>query len=133
MSVALYIVPERDIPGLDSSVSGKALGGVDDTTIDKLCERAGAPSLYEFSSHDPEETAALLEELGEEVPDDMPETAWFDAKEGLNAVCQLKLYLESSNEKLKDRPGILADLTEFEKVLSRLAENNVRWYLAVDF
>jgi hypothetical protein len=133
MSTALYIVPERDTSDIDCSVSGKALGSVDDTVIDKLCEHAGTPSLYEFSSHNPEETAALLEELGEEVPDDLPETHWFDANEGLTTVQNLMLYLDSGQEKLKNRRDLIEDLKGFERVLSQLAEHDIRWYLAIDF
>jgi hypothetical protein len=43
MGVALYIMPERDVDGLEVYVNGKALGRSDQ--FDRLAERAGVRPL----------------------------------------------------------------------------------------
>ncbi len=66
MSAALFIVPEREVPGLDVFVNGKALGHAKE--LDGLAERAGVHPLMDFFSVDPESAAAFCEEAGADAP-----------------------------------------------------------------
>ena len=129
MSSALYIVPEREIPGFDHSVNGKALAGSEQ--LDELAERAGVKPLMAFFSQDPEEAEGFLEAEGIEMPPGgLPDEQWFSPEEGLATVRALLQHLGTA---VPDAPAIAADLRGFESVLSRLATKGLRWHLAVDF
>jgi hypothetical protein len=130
--MALFIVPEREIPGLDVFVNGKALGHSEE--LDRLAERAGVRPLMEFFSQDPAEAAAFFEDEGADPPDDgFPPEVWFPAADGLTTVRGLLSYLEANPTEVKDSSGLIEDLKEFESLLGRLASEGVGWHLAVDF
>ena len=132
MSVALFIVPEREIPGLDVFVNGKALGHC--KKLDALAKRAGVRPLMEFFSENPESAAAFCEEAGADPPEGgFPPEQWFPAEEGLTTVRGLLSYLEANPTDVKDSSGVIEDLRDFESILGRLASEGVGWHLAVDF
>jgi hypothetical protein len=132
MSVALFIVPEREIPDLDVFVNGKALGHSKE--LDRLAERAGVRPLMEFFSENPESAAAFCEEAGADAPEDgFPPEQWFPAEEGLTTVRGLLSYLEANPTDVRDSSAIIGDLKEFESLLGRLASEGVGWHLSVDF
>ena len=132
MSVALYIVAEQEVPGLDTSVNGKALGR--SNQLDGLAERAGVRPLMEFYSISPEEAAAFLEDAGGEGPKEgFPAEQWFPAEDGLATVRGLLAYLAAFPRAVANKGAIVSDLQEFEDVLSRLATAGIRWHLAVDY
>src|SRR5690606_33731657 len=94
MGVALYIVPERDVPGLDVFVNGKALGL--SSHLDRLAERAGVRPLMQFFSLSPEEAHGFFEEEGAEPPaEGFPPEEWYPAEEGLATVLGLLNYLNA--------------------------------------
>jgi hypothetical protein len=132
MGVALYIVPEREVPGLDAFVNGKALGHSE--YLDRLAAQAGVHPLMEFFSQDPAEAEAFIEEEAVEPPHEgfAPEQ-WFEAEDGLRTVRGLLSYLESNPAAVPESAAVVEDLREFESVLSRLASEQVRWHLAIDF
>src|SRR3546814_961111 len=81
MGVALHIVAQEQVPGLDLSVDGKAIGELSEQTVDQLCDALKVTSLVSFTSEDPEEIADLM---GEEVidvddVDEFPGEDWFSA------------------------------------------------------
>jgi hypothetical protein len=131
MGVALYIMPEREVAGLEVYVNGKALGRSDQ--LDRLAERAGVRPLMEFFSQDPAEAAAFLEAEEVEPPAEgfAPER-WFSATEGLATVLGLISYLEANGAAIPESSALIEDLREFESVLSQLASEGVGWHLAVD-
>jgi hypothetical protein len=132
MSVALFIVPEREIPGLDVFVNGKALGHC--KQLDLLAKRAEVRPLMEFFSVDPESAAAFCEEAGADAPEGgFPPEQWFPAEEGLTTVRGLLSYLEANPTEVKDSSAVIEDLKEFESLLGRLAPEGVGWHLSVDF
>jgi hypothetical protein len=132
MGVALFIVPEREIPGLDVFVNGKALGHSKE--LDRLAERAGVSPLMEFFSENPESAAAFCEDAGGDPPEEgFPAEEWFPAEDGLTTVRGLLSYLEANPTEVRDSSALIEDLKEFESVLSRLASEGVGWHLAVDF
>jgi hypothetical protein len=132
MGVALFIVPEREIPGLDVFVNGKALGHSEE--LDRLAERAGVRPLMGFFSQDPAEAAAFFEDEGIDAPEDgFPLEEWFPAEEGLTTIRGLLSYLEANPAEVPDSSGLIEDLKEFESLLGRLASEGVGWHLSVDF
>jgi hypothetical protein len=131
MSVALFIVPEREVEGLETFVNGKALGHSDH--LDQLAQRAGVRPLMEFFSPDPAELGALLDEEGLDLPAADPSTErWFSAADGLASVRGLLSLLTADPSAVPDGPALIDDLREFESVLDRLASEGVRWHLAID-
>lgn len=133
MSVAYYIVPEREIEGFDHFVNGKALGHADEDILNRLCGELNVQSLLAFISQDPEELADFMEDEDVEMPEEFAEAQWFDANAGLITVRALAAHLESNPDALKDSSDLIDDLREYEEVLARLAQEKVRWYLALDF
>ena len=132
MSVALYMVPEREIEGFDQMVNGKALGHMSEKVMKKLCKELGVPDLMELYSADPAELEDFLEE-GQKLPENLQKEAWFEPAQGLRAVRGLIKHLSARPKAIKNGAAVLEDLQGFEAVLLRLEKEKVRWYLAVDF
>jgi hypothetical protein len=131
MSAAFYIVLEREIPGFDTGVNGKALSRAD-KILDTLAEQAGVQPFMHFFSASPEKLAAFAEGEGIDVQDKtFPPERWFSAEDGLKTVDALLRVAESKRIEQVER--IVDDLREFHKVLTVARANNVRWHLAVDF
>lgn len=136
MSVALYIVCERDVDGFDPFVNGKAVGHADEETLEAICVEIGVPPLMAFYSENPEVLAEFLdEELEDEAPsrDELPAEEWFNAGDGLVTVQALADHLEAHPAALPDTAAIVEDLREYAQVLSRLKKEKVRWHFAMDF
>jgi len=132
MGVALYIVEERKLPGIETHVNGKALGR--SKSLNKLARQAGVRRLMEFFSQDPEEAAAFIEDEGGEVPTGgFPAEQWFSCHEGSVTVRGLLTHLAANPTAARDAVAITEDLREFESILAKLAEAGVRWHLAIDF
>jgi hypothetical protein len=131
MSVALYIVAEKEIEGFDLFVNGKAVGR--SNHMEKLAKKAGFTPLMDMVSHDPEEMRGLIEDAGGD-PDEMdiPEEQWFPAKQGLDAVVAHIEYLQKNPKAINNTAEILDDLREFETVLKRLVKEKVRFHFAID-
>jgi hypothetical protein len=133
MSAAYFIVPERDVPGLDVFVDGKPLAHVRPKQLDRLAAQAGVRPLMEYYSLDPEEAASFLEDEGIEPPEGgFPPAQWFSAEDGLVTVRGLIALLESNPAAIPNVRAVIDDLLGFEEVLRGLASANVRWHLAVD-
>ncbi len=145
MGVALFIVPEREVEGLDTFVDGKALAHLKD--LDSLASEAGVRPLMEFFSAGPDDLLGILGEEGDDgelhLPAgiESPEVAWFDAGDGLVTVRGLLRHLANHPEKDVlpglTREGVRADwlvedLRQFEQVLLGLDRAGVRWHLSVD-
>lgn len=134
MSVALYVVAQSEVGGLDLSVNGKAIGRVPDQTIDDLCDALNVTSLVSFTSQDPGELADIM---GEEVidvdgDDELPEEEWFTPEDGLATVRALIAHLTKVPSALAESAAVVDDLHGFERVLAGLAAKQVKWHLAVD-
>ena len=90
MGVALFIVPEREVEGLDTFVDGKALAHVEN--LDDLALAAGVRPLMEFFSASPDDFLGVLGEEGDDgelhLPEgtESPPVEWFDAESGLATV-----------------------------------------------
>lgn len=135
MSVAYYIVTQDELDDFDVFVNGKALGHLEEDSIDQLCAKAGVPSLLDFLSQNPEELEGFLEDEGIDVEDgdDFPDEAWFSPEQGLLTVRGLISYLQTNPQARANAGDIIAELQEYEFVLLKLAEQNMAWHLALDF
>ncbi|WP_165226931.1 hypothetical protein [Aquisphaera insulae] len=132
MSTALFIIAERDVPGLNPYVNGKPLAH--EPNLDRVAKAAGVRPLMEFFSVDPEEAAAMMEDLGQDPPaEGFPAEAWFEAAEGLATVRGLSRQVGADPSAVRDPEAVLEDLRGFEEVLSGLQAAGVRWHLSVDF
>ena len=133
MSVALYIVLEKQIPGFDHRVDGKALGHAGEL-LDALAEKAGIKPLMKFFSASPAEISEFADGHGVQRQNygaRFPSEQWFAAEEGLMSIRGLRDA--ARNEKIENLERILVDLDEFERVLTMAKHNEVAWHLAVDY
>jgi hypothetical protein len=134
MGSALYIVLERNIEGLDPFVGGKGLADATDE-LDALATRLGVRPFMEFFSVPPDEVADLLdEEMGGPDMDGLDlREAWFEAAEGLKTVDRLLAHLAENPGAISESGGVVAELREFQTVLTRASNAHVKWHLAVDY
>ncbi len=157
MGVAYFIVPEREVEGLDTFVNGKFLAQC--KYLNGLAAEAGVRPLMDYFSMSPEDMNDLLGSEEEDQPTgDLEPEKWFEAGEGLVSVRGLIAWLEAGPVDLPDDPvpeeyaelaedfdglssdlpapgqsDVIEDLREFEDVLTRLASEGVRWHMAIDF
>lgn len=132
MSAALHIVPEKEIAGLVSTFDGKALSAAE-AELAVLAEKLRVTSLMDFFSQSPAETIDLLEYQGQGDDDsDASDETWFSPADGLKTTQALLGYLQEHPDAVSTAAAVLRDLRQFETVLKRLSDEEVRWHLAVD-
>ena len=96
--------------------------------LDALAGRLKVAPLMSFFSADPSQAADDAEEdLG-----DLPPRSYFAAEDGLRTVRALCNHLRAHPDSVPDGDEALVDLFEFEKILARAVEEDVRWHLAGD-
>jgi len=131
----MYIVVEGEDPGFDIFVNGHALARNEDA-LERLAERLKVSPLLEFFSAD-ENSMALLLEQGAGNPEwagHLPQPQWFSAVRGLETVCALLEFLGGSQTALgSETAKVIAELREYERVLRKTAERELRWHLAVSW
>jgi hypothetical protein len=126
MSSALYIVLDREVPGLDTFMNGKALAAAEEV-VTANCERLGVRDLWSFYSVDPLEVADL-DDFGDlDVHEGSAAEAWFPATDGLATIRALRDALPG-----KTVSAVLSDLNDMERILAEAERAGARWYLAVD-
>jgi hypothetical protein len=130
VSLAWYIVLEREIPGFDTFVNGKAAGHAREL-LDALASDSGVLPLSGFFSAPAEELAGFAADHGVDLRElvNVPPEQWFLPQDGLRTLRALMKAAES--RKIDD--AIVRDLKDFEAVLQTAEINAVRWHLAVDF
>ena len=130
MSSALYIVLDREVPGLDTFMNGKALAAAEEV-VTASCERLGVRDLWSFYSVDPLEVADPLDDLDDFGDLDVREVSttesWFPATDGLATIRALRQALPG-----KTVSAVLTDLSDMERILAEAERAGARWYLAVD-
>ena len=131
----MYIVVEGEDPGFNIFVNGRALARHEDA-IEKIALRLGVKPLIEFFSAD-ESSMALLIEEGAGNPDllkKLPPPQWYRGEDGLPTVVALIAALENDTAQLGTEGAIvLEELREYETVLRKTAERDLRWHLAVSW
>jgi len=135
MPASLYIVVEGEDPGFDTFVNGTALAR-NENALELLAEHLKTAHLLDFFSADAD-SMALLEQEGYRLPTPahaLPPTQWFQAEDGLIAVSELHEYLETHPGYLGvETVPVMRELEEYMTVLSKAAERNLRWNLAVSW
>lgn len=135
MAASLYIVVEGEDPGFDIFVNGHALARNEDA-LERLADRLKVSPLLEFFSAD-ENSMALLLEQGAGNPDwsqHLQQPQWFSAPDGLITMCALMEFLLKFPAALgSETAPALAELREYERVLRKTAQRELRWHLAVSW
>jgi len=128
MSSALYIVLDREVPGLDTFMNGKALAAAEEV-VTARCEELGVRDLWSFYSVDPLDVADPLDDdFGDlESPSPTATEAWFPVTDGLATVRALRGALPGQTV-----TAVLEDLGDMERILAEAERAGARWYLAVD-
>jgi hypothetical protein len=128
---SLYIIIEKEIPGVDIYVNGNFLSKNSDQ-LERLAKQLKVTPLMDFFSISKEEFSYLVDEHEVEPSKRKPppDEKWFAAEEGLDTVNALLGAMPGS--KLSDRDRIVAELGEFVRVLQLAKTNNIRWHLGVD-
>jgi hypothetical protein len=137
MGVAFYPVFEDGSGEWVEYVAGKCLARAADE-LEKPCQRASLPTLYDFFSMSRNDMIAEL--LGGD-PDDpttfdaskLPEEHWFEAATGLDTVRCLLEFVRSKVDSAPEYRCVCDDLEAFERNLIKAAETNVRWHLGIDY
>jgi peptidoglycan/xylan/chitin deacetylase (PgdA/CDA1 family) len=135
MAASLYIVVEGEDPGFDIFVNGHALARYEDA-LERMAERLHVRPLLEFFSAD-ENSMALLLEHGAGHPDwarHLPGPQWFSPVDGLLTIRALLDCFAGAPAALgSETPQVVRELAEYERVLHKTAQRNLRWHLAVSW
>jgi hypothetical protein len=135
MAASMYIVVEGEDAGFDTFVNGRALVRNEDA-LERLAIRTGVRPLIDFFSADENSMSLLVEEGAgnPELLDKMPPPQWFAGEEGLRTVRKLLTALREDPSQLGSEGEFLREeLEEFEVVLQKTADRNLRWHLAVSW
>jgi hypothetical protein len=135
MSASLYIVVEGEDPGFDIFVNGRALARNEDA-LEKTAQRLGVKPMLEFFSADENSMALLLEEgAGDpEWAKTRPPPQWFSPEDGLVTVCALLEHFDACPTALgTETAAVKREIEEFERVLRKTAQRQLRWQLAVSW
>jgi hypothetical protein len=118
VSTAFYIVLEREIPGFDPFVNGKALARAQ-SLLDVLAQKTGAPRLMDFFSASPAGLAEFAERHAVAIEGNADEQ-WFSADDGLASVRSIRDAAKAEGG--HDWEKIVSDLEAFERILQRAKE-----------
>ena len=133
MSSALYIVLEREGPGIANTVDGKILSRADQE-LDPLAKKLGVRPLMDFFGMDPDDVLGELGGLdGEPTTENSLEETWFSATDGLRTVRALLEHLGANPGAVSSPRELTEELAAFEEVLEAAEAKGIRWYLAVDY
>ena len=133
MSAALYIVLEREEPGLETYVDGKALSRAE-AELAALAQSLQITPLMDFFSINPEELLANVEGLGADLSEGAaPPEEWFAAAAGLVTVRALLQHVETHLDSFPSGAAVASELTGFAELLEQAEKRGIRWHLAVDY
>lgn len=130
-NMALHIVPETEVTGIEPVVGGNALSRAEEA-LARIADELGVRPLMDFFSQSPAETIDLVRYTAEVDDPDATGEAWFGAADGLKTTQALLGYLQERPAALANADAVVRDLLQFEAVLRKLAEARVRWHFALD-
>jgi hypothetical protein len=131
----MYIVVEGEDPGFDTYVNGRALARNEDA-VERLALRLGVKPLIEFFSADENSMSLLIEEGAgnRELMHKLPPPQWYSAADGLITVEALVAALEHEPQQFgSEGEQVLGELLEYQRVLSKARDRQMRWHLAVSW
>jgi len=148
MGLAHYIVLKPKPKDLDTFVNGKALAHASDE-LEALAGQLRVRPLLSFFSASPQDAAAF--DVPQDVIASLPPEQWFSPTDGLittrallGAVDEIERLLPAPpaddltagrRKRIRRRPSsqaVVADLEQFEKLLSEAERRSVLWHLAID-
>jgi hypothetical protein len=132
MGAAYFIALDNPDPGFDPFVNGKAIAR-DAEGLSKLAKSKGLPAPEDYFAMSGDDAEAMAGEFGLDEDVTVPPERWFDADEGLAWIASLHPHLESNPAGLKNAKAVLADLAEFESVLSKAKAIGAKWHFSIDF
>lgn len=121
MSVAYFIVLDREHPGFDPHVDGKVLTRHIEP-LQRIADGLGLASFEDFACQD-------LSEFGGPPMEDK----WFDAAEGLAWAQGLRTHLQANPGAIGESDGVIADLDEYIRVFTEAGARGLKWHLELDF
>lgn len=131
----MYIVVEGEDPGYDIFVNGRALARNEDA-LERVAINIGTRPLIEYFSADQNSMALLIEEgAGDpDLIDKLLPPQWYAAKDGLATVQALLAQIAREPAELGSETELIREeLQEYEVVLRKTAERELRWHLAVSW
>jgi hypothetical protein len=131
MSVAMYVVLDRDVSGVDTVMDGKALAHAA-PALERLCNELGVRELDMFSGANPEDLLDLLGDDPEHGASVEPGEVWYRPSDGLVTVRALIQAVESDAAVVPQPGRVLDDLRSIERILAAAEPEGARWSLAVD-
>lgn len=133
MSVAYYIVLNREEPGFDTFVNGKAVAHAMDE-LDTLCEEIGLELMESFLGESEDDYSEREDEESKYSEDEDQEERgiWFDADEGISYFDALITEIRENSEAVDDPKGVIADLEDYRRVLVGAKDIEAKWHLAID-
>lgn len=127
MSVAYFIVLDKEDVGFDPFVNGKAIAHAFDA-LESFCKQHQLKTIEDFHSQDYSE---FMEELDDvEIPEQ--EEKWFTADEGIAWVTLLLAKLNSAQPAFAS-PDLYEDLNEYIGVFNNAKRAGAKWHLELDF
>ena len=130
MGSAYYIV--LDQPDVDADVNGKWLAA-EGRRLDRLAKSTNVRPLGDFVSMSAEDLEAAADDFGVELDGPAPEEQWFTASEGIDWLSAMRDAILANPAALKNPQAVLADLVEYEQVLTHAHHAEAKWHLAVDY
>jgi hypothetical protein len=131
----MYIVVEGEDPGYNIYVNGRTLAR-HENAVEHLALRLGVKPLLDFFSADQNSMALLIEEGGGNpgILQQLPPPQWYNPADGLRTIEALIEALEDDPHQLgTEGPEVLTELREYEAVLYKTSQRNLRWHLAVSW
>jgi|GEM_PF-286752 len=135
MAASMYIVVEGEDPGFDIFVNGRAIARNEDA-LEQLASSLAVRPLIDFFSADENSMALLIEEGAgnPELLPRLPAPQWYAGQDGLNTAQALVAELTRDPAILGSETMLIREeLSQYVSVLSKTAERNLRWHLAVSW
>ena len=128
MGVALYIVLDKEDPGFDPFVNGKAIAR-ETKQLDAISKQLGIPTFDSFISMSSDDLEGIL---GGEVEMPPQTVKWFSAEEGLSFIDALTKHIRANPASVKSQSAVLEDLGEYAEVLGKIKGIGAKWHLNID-
>ncbi len=124
MSLAYYIVLDKDDPGFDPFVNGKFLAK-EARRVNKGAKKLGLKRLDDLTSYE-----EIADEFG--IEGDTQQDMWLTAEEGITWTEALIDRFREEPKLLKNPDGVIKDLEECLGVLQKAEQIGARWRFSMD-
>jgi hypothetical protein len=128
MGMALYIVLDKEDPGFDTFVNGKAIAK-EGKNMDAISKTLGIPKFDDFVSMSSEDLEGVL---GDDVDIPPQKVKWFTADEGLSFIRALSDHIRANPAAVKNQQAVLEELAEYSEVFGKAKSAGAKWHLNID-